>query len=104
MDVVTAFPDASTDERETLLSFLGYLRGAVLRKVDGISDEQARWQPDGGKLISLLGIVNHLTRVEWRWIDGGFFGVETSRSEDEFRPGSELSLAEAVAAYKNAPR
>ena len=101
---MSAFPEPSTDERETLLAFLGYLRGAVLRKVEGLTDEQARWQPEGGKLISLLGIVNHLTRVEWRWIEGGFFGVETSRSEDEFRPGAELSLADAVAAYKERAR
>jgi len=25
-------------------------------------------------LISLLGIVNHLTHVEWRWIDGSSVG------------------------------
>jgi hypothetical protein len=52
----------------------------VLRKVDGPDDDQARWQPDGA-LIPLLGIVNHLTRVEWRWIDGGMRGAQASRSE-----------------------
>jgi hypothetical protein len=45
------------------------MRGAVMRKVDGITDEQARWTPDG-RLTSLIGIVNHLIHVEWRWIDG----------------------------------
>jgi hypothetical protein len=34
--------------------------------------------PDG-KLIPLLGIVRHLTRAEWRWIDGAFGGAEVSR-------------------------
>ena len=69
-------------------------RGAVLRNLDGLDDDQARWSPDG-KLIPLLGIVSHLTRVEWRWIDGAFGGVAVSRSEDEFRPGPELGLDEA---------
>jgi uncharacterized damage-inducible protein DinB len=86
------------DEREMLLAWLAYLRGAVLRKLDGLSDEQARWRPDG-KLISLLGIVNHLTHVEWRWIDGGFGGARVSRSEEEFDPGPELTVAMARAAY-----
>lgn len=34
--------------------------GAVVRKVEGLSDEQARWTPNGS-LISVVGIVNHLT-------------------------------------------
>jgi len=51
------------------LIWLAWMRGAVMRKVDGITDEQARWTPDG-RLTSLIGIVNHLIHVEWRWIDG----------------------------------
>ena len=71
----------------------------MLRKLAGISDEQARWRPDGA-LISLLGIVNHLTRVEWRWIDGGIRGQSTERSEDEFAPGPELTISDATVAYQ----
>jgi uncharacterized damage-inducible protein DinB len=93
------FPTGSSDERELLLSWLRYLRGAVCRKLTGITDEQARWQP-GGALISLLGIVNHLTRVEWRWIDGGILGRHTDRSEVEFAPGPELTVSAALTAYQ----
>ena len=93
-------PAPASSERELLLNWLGYLRGAVLRKLDGVTDEQARWRPDG-KLIPLLGIVNHLTHVEWRWIDGGFGGETTSRSEEEFRPGPELTVQSAVSAYRS---
>jgi uncharacterized damage-inducible protein DinB len=93
------FPTGHADERELLLHWLRYLRGSVLRNVDGIDDAQARWTPNG-KLISLLGIVNHLTHVEYRWIEGGFHGAAVSRSEKEFTPGPELSLASAVAAYR----
>jgi uncharacterized damage-inducible protein DinB len=93
------FPVGTPDDRELLLQWLGYLRGAVLRNLDGLDDEQARWTPDG-KLVPLLGIVDHLTRVEWRWIDGTFGEAEVSRSDDEFRPGRELSLDDAVAAYR----
>ena len=93
------FPTGTPDDRELFLRWLGFLRGAVLRKVEGLSDADARWTPDG-RLIPLLGIVNHLTHVEWRWIDGGMLGQETSRSEAEFRPGPELGLDAAVAAYQ----
>jgi uncharacterized damage-inducible protein DinB len=93
------FPVGNPDERELLLGWLAWLRGAVLRKIVGLDDDDARWTPDGA-LISLLGIVNHLTHVEWRWIDGAMGGAETSRLEAEFRPGTELTVTAAVAAYR----
>jgi uncharacterized damage-inducible protein DinB len=91
------FPRGTSDERELLLRWLRFLRGAVIRKVEGLSDSQARWTD--GKLIPLLGIVNHLTHVEWRWIDGGILGAET-RTEAEFAPGPELTLPAALVAYR----
>ena len=93
------FPEGNADERELLLSWLRYLRGAIRRKAEALSDEQARWTPDGA-LISLIGIVNHLTHVEWRWIDGRMLGQEFSRSEQEFSPGPELTLEAALVAYR----
>jgi uncharacterized damage-inducible protein DinB len=92
-------PPSAADDRELLLEWLGYLRGAVLRNVEGIDDTQARWTPDG-RLIPLVGIVNHLTRVEWRWIEGGFHGAAVDRRAEEFRPGDKLTLAAAIAAYR----
>ncbi len=98
-DVELDFPRGTRDERELFLRWLRFLRGAVIRKVEGLSDEQARWTPDGA-LICLVGIVNHLTHVEWRWIDGGMLGRETSRSDAEFAPGPELTVQLALAAYR----
>jgi uncharacterized damage-inducible protein DinB len=99
VDQDVGFPEGDPDERELLLSWLAYLRGAVLRKIDGLSDEQARWTPDGA-LLSLIGIVNHLTHVEWRWIDGGIGGKDVSRSDEEFTPDSDLSVSAVVTAYR----
>jgi len=93
------FPGGNPDERELLLDWLGYLRRSVIRKLEGLTDESARWTPDG-RLMSLLGIVNHLTHVEWRWIDGGMLGREVSRTEEEFHPGPELPLAAALTSYR----
>src|SRR5690348_2687767 len=92
------FPTGTPDETELYLRWLGFLRGAVLRKAGGLTDEQARWRPDG-RLLALAGIVHHLTRVEWRWIDGGMLGEPVSRSEDEFRTGA--PLGELLAAYRD---
>ena len=93
------FPTVDPDEREQLLRWLRFLRGAVIRNLADVSDADARWTPDG-KLISLLGIINHLTNVEWRWIDGHLLGNEVSKSQDEYHPGPELTVAAAVAAYR----
>ncbi len=95
------FPGGHPDERELLLIWLDYLRGAVIRKIEGLSEADARWTPEGGALIPLLGIVNHLTHVEWRWIDGAIGGAQVSRSEAEFRPGPELTVPGALAAYRD---
>jgi uncharacterized damage-inducible protein DinB len=98
-DEEIGFPVADPDERELFLSWLRFLRGAVLRKIDGLSDKDARWTPDGA-LISVIGIVNHLTHVEWRWIDGALLGGAVDESDDEYRPGPELTVAAAVDAYR----
>jgi uncharacterized damage-inducible protein DinB len=93
------FPHPNPNETELLLDWLGYLRGAVIRKIQDLSDGESRWTPDGA-LISVLGIINHLTNVEWRWIDGGMLGEAVSKNDSEYRPGVELSVADAVARYR----
>lgn len=40
-----------------LVTWLGYLRGAVMRKFEGLTDDDVRWTPEGA-LISLLGIAD----------------------------------------------
>jgi hypothetical protein len=92
-------PAPTADERELLLGWLGHLRTSIVRKLADLDEEQARWTPDGA-LIPLLGIAHHLTQVEWRWMDGTMLGAPTSRSEEEFRPGPELTVADAVARYR----
>ena len=95
----SGFPSGTPDELELYLRWLAFLRGAVLRKALGVTDEQSRWRPDG-RLLPLLGIVNHLTHVEWRWIDGQMLGQPTGKSEEEYSPGPELTIEEAIAAYR----
>jgi uncharacterized damage-inducible protein DinB len=97
---VSGFPTGTADELELFLRWLVFLRGAVLRKASGITDEQSRWRPDG-KLLPLLGLVNHLTNVEWRWIDGAMLGKPTGKTEEEYFPGPELTIEAALRAYRD---
>jgi uncharacterized damage-inducible protein DinB len=92
------FPHGDPDEREMLLQWLDYLRGAVLRKLAGLDDGQAHWRPHGG-LLPVIGIVNHLTHVEWRWIDGVMRGQDLSRTDEEFWPPATLTASAARSAY-----
>jgi uncharacterized protein DUF664 len=93
------FPVGTPDEIELHLRWLAFLRGAVLRKALGVGDEQARWRPEG-RLLPLIGIVRHLTNVEWRWIDGAMLGEATGKSPAEYSPGPELTIVRAIADYR----
>jgi len=70
----------------------------VLATAEGLDEEQARWTPPG-RLLPVIGIVNHLTQVEWRWIDGLYLRDEVSRSEAEFGVGADRRSAEVIDAY-----
>jgi uncharacterized damage-inducible protein DinB len=92
-------PGAHSDETELLLAFLQTQRALVAWSAADLSDEQAHWRPDG-KLISVIGIVNHLTHVERRWIDGSFLRRPVEmRSESEFTPPADRRITDVLAAY-----
>lgn len=71
-DLPPGEPEPSTgDPYELLLGYLDYYRGTLLRKLDGLSEEELRrsrvpsgWTP--------LQLVRHLTSVELRWLRWGF--------------------------------
>lgn len=93
------FPVDHEDETDLLLDWLGYLRGAVLRNIEGVGEAAAHARPDG-HLISLAGIVHHLIGVERRWIDGAMLGGPIVRREEEFTPGQDVSVADVITAYR----
>jgi uncharacterized damage-inducible protein DinB len=97
-DTDFAFPRDDVDERELYLIWLDFLRGAVLRNVSGLTEEEAHRRPSG-KLLPLAGILNHLIGVERRWIDGGMLGGPIVQDEEEFFPGPELTVADVTRAY-----
>jgi hypothetical protein len=78
---VGAFVVIANDERELLLRFLRRQRAEVIATADGLTDQQARWTPDQ-RLLPIIGINEHLTHGEWRWINGA---TSVNRSQHEVR-------------------
>lgn len=94
-------PGLDADERTTLLTFLDYLRECVAAKAEGVPDDAGRAAgvPSG---TSLLGLVKHLTAVEFNWFEWAYAGSGLPLCDDEARPGPEESGADLVAAYRAA--
>ena len=90
-------------EIATSLAFLGYLRDGVSRKLDGLTEAQARagLVPSG---TSLLGLVKHLTTVEAYWMQRRFAGLEIARVVDGtgFGLADDDTIASVRSAYREA--
>jgi hypothetical protein len=89
----------SSDERELLVRFLHSQRVQVMATTEGLTEQQLRWTPDD-RLLPILGVVNHLTHVEWRWIEGRYLGRAFPPRSEEFRLPDELASAEVIDRYR----
>lgn len=69
-------------EKQMLVAFLDYLRGAVIRKASGLPAAAAR-RPIVGSSTSLLGLIKHLTRVEIVWFQCAFAGADVQVPGDD---------------------
>lgn len=65
----------TADEATTLWSFLEYYRSILIRKAEGITEEQAR-RTLGPSELTLLGLVRHMAEVERSWFRRRFMDVE----------------------------
>jgi hypothetical protein len=71
---VTGQPElAPTSEREVLTAFLDKQRDILVRKIEGVTDDDARSAPTASSL-SLLGIIKHCALWERRWFQVIFAG------------------------------
>ena len=94
-----AVPRPTEDERELLLGFLAWKRAQAVATADGLTEEQLRWTPPGG-LLPIIGILNHLTCMEWRWIEGRYFeSTFPPRQPNEFIVPPERSGREVIGDY-----
>jgi uncharacterized damage-inducible protein DinB len=74
-------PRVDTGEFDTALAFLSFARHCVLKKADGLSDEQLRRVlVDSG--TSILGLVQHLAEVERYWFGHHLTGDAWDESQE----------------------
>ena len=96
-------PAPTSDERELLLGFARWQREQVVATANGLTDEQLRWTPDG-RLLPIIGVINHLTHMEWRWIEGRYLGSEFPTRGEEFALGTEVTGADVIDEYSQQAR
>ncbi|MFJ2780152.1 MULTISPECIES: DinB family protein [unclassified Kitasatospora] len=94
-------PGLNADEPTTLLTFLDYLREAVIGKTAGLSDEDAR-RPGVASGTSLLWLVRHLTAVELNWFVWAYRGADVEPWDDDAPSPGDETVAGSVAAYRAA--
>jgi hypothetical protein len=99
--------DPSGDEVTLLNSFLDYYRTILIRKAEGITDEQSRTRIDPSEL-SLLGLVRHMAEVERNWFRRRFAALDAPPlyyddidRDGDFHPTEADTLAEAIIALRS---
>ena len=91
-------PTPASDERDLLLGFIRWQREQVVATADGLTDDELRWCPDG-RLMPIGGIINHLTHMEWRWIEGRYLASPFPSREAEHVVPDGTSGAELIEVY-----
>jgi|1186.fasta_scaffold130464_2 uncharacterized damage-inducible protein DinB len=95
-------PLTDTGERDTALAFLAFARHCVLKKIEGLGEDQLRrvLVPSG---TSLLGLIQHLTVGERWWFVHHF---TESADDEEWDFGMDVpdtvSADDVVRAYRQA--
>ena len=95
------YPSGTADERTQLIEYLNLQREAVLRKLDGLTEEQARWKP-AATANSLLNLVIHLAGVERNWFQHVIAGQDVERDRDAELAAlpREVTISSAVEDYR----
>jgi hypothetical protein len=89
-------PRLASGEADTLRALLQYQRESLLRKVDGVDEDRARWSPVGSG-TSLLWLVTHMAAAEVTWVLHRFAGQDPDPAAAA-PPGG--TLRDAAEAYR----
>jgi hypothetical protein len=73
-DIVREDPPLVADERGSLTSWLDFHRSTLLQKCAGLSGAQMVQPAVPPSGLTLLGLVQHMTYVEWWWFEHIFAG------------------------------
>jgi hypothetical protein len=90
---------ATDDERSTLLGLLQFQRESFVRKVDGVSDDDARRSPVPSG-TSLLWLAKHLSRAEQIWLQHRFTGQVGIDEIFDHDVGPDDTLEAAIERYR----
>jgi hypothetical protein len=99
-------PPRQGSEREILAGMLDFARGAVVRKIEGLTEAQARSAPVPPSTLTPAGLVKHLTGVERFWFSIDFAGLDLEHPWPEDDPHGAFGLTEddtvegVIAAYR----
>ena len=97
-------PPFAADERTTLVAFLDFLRESMIFKLEGVSEEQARWKP-AATANPLVSLVQHLGYVENWWFRVCFNGEEDALyppddPDVDFRVPDDRPVADVIGFYR----
>lgn len=87
-------PPYRGNEKDTLSSFLQYLRETIVLKCTGLSEEQMRSTPTISTM-NLLGMVKHLTIVERYWFQGVFLDADVALPWSEEDPNGDWRASDS---------
>ena len=98
---------AVADEKTTLLRFLHHQRQFLLRKAEGLTEEQMRTASCPPSDLTMLGLIRHLTDVERGWGQRAVGGQNAPplyySDEDpdgDFQPPDDATSEMAIARFK----
>ena len=102
---VTPLPAAKAfgeDEAAILLGYLTYHRVVLARKVEGVSDADARRAACPPSALTLLGLIRHMTDVERWWFRRVWLAEDVPglfEDDEEWRVPSDATVADSLARY-----
>jgi uncharacterized damage-inducible protein DinB len=94
-------PRNDAGEADTVLAFLTFARDCVIKKTDGLTEEQLR-RPMVPTGTSLLGLVWHLIDAERYWVGYQLAGHGVDDFDFSMTVPADLSATEVVQAYRDA--
>ena len=89
-------PRVEADEIATLRALLQYQRDSLVRKVEGVTVDQAAWSPVPSG-TNLLWLVTHMADAEQTWVVRRFAGLSTDVGEE---PPEADPVAHAIDRYR----
>jgi uncharacterized damage-inducible protein DinB len=90
------------DERSVLFGYLDYHRAVLARKIEGVSDDDARRAACPPSDLTLLGLIRHMTDVERWWFRRWFVDEDVPPlfdDDEEWRVPADATVAGALDAY-----